>query len=52
MGQEFSVSIPQFSWEPSLAASYLALSTCAVYLYSEIIFFCLVIPVNPLEILV
>lgn len=39
--QEFSATIPRFSGEPSLAASYLA---------SEMRLSCLVMPVNPGEI--
>lgn len=50
MGQEFSATIPRFSEDRSLAASYLALSTlCIGYLFSEMKLFCLVIPVNPVE---
>lgn len=49
MGQEFSATFPCFSREPSLAASYLALSTRVGYLYSEMKLFCQVNPVNPAE---
>lgn len=39
-----------FSEEPSLTAYYVALSThCVEYLYCEMEFVCLVIPVNPVE---
>lgn len=53
MGQEFSATIPHFSREPSLAVSYLVLSTHVGDLYSEMKLFCPVIPVNsalPVEI--